>query len=832
MKLPPLPIDDILAELTAELRTTSCVVVRAPTGAGKTTRVPPALLDAEVCSGQILTVEPRRIAARAAARRMADERRVSLGQEIGYQVRFDRRAGPATKLLVATPGILLQQLHGDPYLEHIGTVIFDEFHERGLESDLALGFVRLIQQTVRPELKLIAMSATLASEQVAHYLGDCRVVASDGRLHPVEIRYEPRATTVPPHVAIANASRKLIAATPGDILVFLPGWAEIRQVARELESWSIEHNVAVIPLHGDLPPGEQDAALGQWDRRKIVLATNVAETSITVEGITGVLDSGSAREVSFYPAVGLDRLQVVPISQASSDQRAGRAGRTQPGVCVRMWKEVEHRARPQHTTPEIRRVDQASAILQLAAHGIPNPLDFPWFETPPRASIEHALGVLHLLGALDSAGKITDIGQQLAKLPVHPRLGRMLLAGAQFGCLERVALAAALLAERDPFRRINKGNRPQSESDVLDRLEAIEQFRDQGRFESSIGELDRGAARYVLRAADQLLRAVDREGSSVASKVSADDAVSRSLLAAFSDRLCRRRNPGGRKGVMVGGRGVRLDQWSFVLRPQFFLAVDVDAGQQESLVRIASGVEKEWLTIEGQTSVIELEIEESTGRLSAWKRTRFFDLIVDESPTAVPQNADAKQALINAAMANLERVLPADESPAGQFRTRLRCLRSWQPGYHLPNLDTSDIRELLEHVAAPCRTLKDLQQADWLSAFRSQLSYDQMRILDREVPERYDLPSGRSAAIVYAEGQSPIIAARIQDCFGLHETPRIAGNTVPLLFHLLAPNGRPQQVTSDLQSFWQNTYPTVRKQLRGRYPKHSWPENPHDSLVK
>ncbi len=824
----PLPIDDVLSELTATLREHACVVVRAPTGAGKTTRVPPALLDARIAHGQIVMVEPRRIAARAAARRMADERGVRLGAEIGYHVRFDRCASQATQLIVVTPGILLQQLHSDPFLDHVGIVIFDEFHERGLDSDLALGFVRLIQQTVRPELKLVAMSATLASEQVAQYLGGCPVVASDGRLHPVEIRYEPRPSTMAPHVAIAAAARKLIATTTGDVLVFLPGWAEIRQVSRELESWAEERNVAVIPLHGDLAPNEQDAALGKWERRKVVLATNVAETSITVDGITGVVDSGLAREMSLDPAVGLDRLQFTPISRASADQRAGRAGRTQPGVCIRLWKEVEHRARPEHTTPELRRVDLAGAVLQLAAHGEADPLRFPWFEPPPSAHIEHARELLRLLGAIDVSGTVTELGRRLSRLPVHPRLGRMLIAGAQFGYIDRLALAAALLAERDPFRRINASNRAPSESDVLDRLEAIEAFATSGQFEFPLGELDRGAARYVLRAADQLRRSVGREDAEHDGEVPSDEAVMRSLLAAFPDRLCRQRNPGGRKGVMVGGRGVRLDNRSFVTASSLFLAIDVDAGSEESLVRIASGIEKEWLHVDAVATTVETECDSATGRLLAWKRTRFADLIIDESPTAAPTGEEAKAALVGAALARPDLVLPTADSPAGMLRIRVSCLREWRPELSLPTLDANDLGEILGWMASSCNSIHDLKKADWLAAFRGRLTYEQLQLLDREAPERYAFPSGRSAAIVYELGKPPVLAGRVQDFFGLDATPRVANGTVPLLLHLLAPNGRPQQVTNDLASFWKNTYPVVRKELRGRYPKHRWPEDPHE----
>ncbi|HEY7426379.1 MAG TPA: DEAD/DEAH box helicase, partial [Gemmataceae bacterium] len=581
----PLPIDPVLPEFLAAVRWQASVVLRAPTGAGKTTRVPPALLDAGLAEGgRILMLEPRRLAARAAARRMADERGGRLGDEVGYQVRFDRQCGLQTRILVVTPGILLRLLHDDPFLESTRAVLFDEFHERGLESDLALGMVRLVQQTVRPELRIVVMSATLAVEAVSAYLGGCPIVASEGRLYPVEILHEARPEQQPWPLAVARAVERTLERTLGDLLVFLPGLYEIRQTARHLEALAAEPGLAVLPLHGELPAEQQDAALLPQSRRKVVLATNVAETSVTVEGVTGVVDSGLARMLVFDPRVGLDRLQLMPISRASADQRAGRAGRTQPGVCVRLWSAGTHRGRPEQTEPEIRRVDLAGAVLQLMYLGETDVLRFPWLEAPKEATVEQALALLRRLGAVEERG-ITELGRAMARLPAHPRLARLLIEGRHLGLPERVALAAALLSERDPFPRpldrpATAGPRHATTSDVLDRVEALEEYERSSRISSALGALSRSAARFVLHARDQLLRATKR-GEGRQAKGEKDEVLLRALLAAFPDRVARRREAGGRRGVMVGGRGVRLAPCSGV-DAEFFLCIDVDAGQKET----------------------------------------------------------------------------------------------------------------------------------------------------------------------------------------------------------------------------------------------------------
>ncbi len=841
-----LPIDSVLPEIVASLRQQPSIVLRAPTGAGKTTRVPPALLDAGLAeNGRIIMLEPRRLAARAAARRMANERGGRLGEEVGYHVRFDRQCDPHTRILVVTPGILIRLLHDDPFLESTYVVIFDEFHERGLESDLALGMVRLVQQTVRPELRIVVMSATLAVEAVSAYLGGCPIIASEGRSFPVEIVHEARPERQPWPLAVARAVERTLERTPGDLLVFLPGLQEIRQTARHLEALAAERELAVLPLHGELPAEQQDAALLPQARRKVVLATNVAETSVTVEGVTGVVDSGLARLLVFDPRVGLDRLQLTPISRASADQRAGRAGRTQPGICVRLWSAGAHRARPEQTEPEIRRVDLAGAVLQLLNLGEKDVLRFPWLEPPKEATVAQALALLRRLGAIEDGG-ITALGREMAGLPVHPRLARLLIEGQHFGDAKRVALAAALLAERDPFARTldeptSAVPRHATTSDVLERIEVLEEFERSGRTATPRGSLHRAAAHFVLRARDQLLRSLRSRKKSnepealatakhpsltLPARRSPDEIVLRSLLAAFPDRVARRREAGSRRGVMVGGRGVRLAPSSGVLDAEFFLCIDVDAGQRESLVRQASAIERDWLPGEQVTSAVEIAFDAETERVAAKRRVRFVDLLIEEAEAPLPDSEETARVLAAAAAEHLERVIPAEDSPAGLYRTRIRCLGEWMPELQVPSLDDADMRELLTWLCHSCRSFAELRKADWLQAFQGRLNHTQRQTVEREAPERLQVPSGSRIALRYELGRPPILAVRIQELFGWTQTPRIAGGRVPVLLHLLAPNYRPQQVTDDLASFWMNTYPQVRKELRARYPKHAWPEDP------
>lgn len=814
MARPPLPIDAVLPELIGILRQQTSAVLRAPTGAGKTTRVPPALLD--LLPGRILVLEPRRLAARAAARRMSQEAGTPLGGLIGYHVRFDKQFTAKTRILCLTPGILLRMLQDDPYLEAAGAVLFDEFHERGLESDLALGLVRLAQQTVRLELRVLVMSATLEVETVAAYLGQCPILASEGRLHPVSVRWAPPLREQSMPLATAQAVERLLEQTPGDILAFLAGMAEIRQTARHLAEAARAQNLLVLPLHGDLPPQQQDAALTPQAQRKVVLATNVAETSVTVEGITCVVDSGQARVLRLDLAMGLDRLAIEPISRAAADQRAGRAGRTQPGVCIRLWSEASHRGRLEQTPPEIRRVDVAGPILFLLARGETDLAAFPWFERPSSGQIEQALTLLRRLGAWGESG-VTPMGQVLARLPVHPRLGRLLVEGQRYGVLEHAALAAALLAERDPLGR--------GSSDFFDRIEQLEAH---ARGMASAAELNRDAADQVLRVRDQLLGEARPILAKNEFSLAADEGLRRALLAAFPDRLARRRESGSPRGVMVGGRGVKL-LGSSAQESELFLCIDVDAGDTEAQVRSASTLRREWLPPDMVAATIEASFDDETERVVARKILRFEDLVIEESVAALPEPAAVQRVLVEAAAKDITRVLPAEDSPAHQFLSRIRCLREWMPELELAAFAELELRELLPWVCQGCRSFAEVRD-NWLEQLKGRLTPRQQQAVEREAPERLEVPSGSRLALRYEEGRPPVLAVRIQEMFGLAATPRVAGGRVKVLLHLLAPNHRPQQVTDDLASFWANTYPQVRKELRARYPKHAWPEDPLAAL--
>jgi ATP-dependent helicase HrpB len=835
----PLPVDAALPALLAALRSHGAAVLRAPTGAGKTTRVPPAVVESGLADGLVIMLEPRRVAARAAARRMAAEHGTPLGDVFGYQVRFDRMAGLRTRVLVVTPGVLLRVLQDNPFLDGVAAIIFDEFHERGLEADLALGMVRLVRENVRPDLRAVVMSATVEPGPVAAYLGGCPVVDSPGRTFPVDVTYRPRRNDTPVSLAVADAVRAVLGETDGDVLAFLPGLREIRQTADELAGVGAE----VLPLHGDLPPEQQDRALQQLDRRKVVLATNVAETSVTVEGVTAVVDSGLARQVEFDPGVGMDRLRLVPVSRASADQRAGRAGRTRPGVCVRLWDEVGHRARPEQTVPEVRRADLAGAVLQLLSLGERDVGRFPWLDAPRPEALAESLRLLGQLGLTDGPS-LTELGRTVSRFPAHPRVGRLLAEGERLGCAGRAALAAALLSERDPFlREFDAGpparTAPPTVSDVLDRIEALEAFERTGRLDGPLGRLHRGGARAVLDVRDQLARVLpcpvgeallprrwERGRSASPTGQGADEALLRCVFAAYPDRLARRREPGSTKAVTVGGRGVRLAPTSGVTEPDLFVCVDVDAGGADAFVRLASGVDRSWLPPDRLTARTEVTFDEKARRIAARKVTRFDDLVLDDTPAHIADEAQAVRVLADAAALRMDECLPPADAEAGRFRTRVRCLRAWVPELDLPALDAADLRDALESLCRGRRSLADVRTGPWLDLLRGRLTYEQSRAVEAEAPDRITVPSGSQIRVEYEEGRPPVLAARIQELFGLTDTPRVARGRVKVLLHLLAPNHRPQQVTDDLASFWRNGYPVVRKELRGRYPKHSWPENP------
>ncbi len=851
----PLPIDNILSDLVSAFSNSDCVVLKAAAGAGKTTRVPVALLDA-ITTGptansnshprQIVMLEPRRIAARTAARRIAAERAEPVCHTIGYRVRFDEAVSRDTRVLIVTEGVLLRRLQDDPFLEDISVVVFDEFHERRLDSDLALAMVRRVQQTVRPDLKILVMSATLDPHPIAKWLGNCPVIESQGRTFPVRVDYLRQADRQPVTALAVQGVQQVLSQTDGDVLVFLPGVGEILRTQRELESVARKHDLAVMPLYGDLSPDDQDRVLAPCDRRKVVLATNVAETSITIEGITAVVDTGYARQMQFDADAGLDRLELKPISKASADQRAGRAGRTQPGLCLRLWEETAHRARSDYDPAELHRVDLSTAVLRLHAWGEHDVAAFPWYEAPPATALQHAEKLLRMLGALDQGG-VTPLGRQMVRFPAAPRIARLLVEAHQCGQGPRGALLAAMLTERDPFITADgfRGNRhqpsnsaPRSQSDILDRLLAFEQFLQTGREETPFGSIHRGAAKTIQQVALQLTRMLSSQTSETDARPNSpshsittagslsDEILLRCLVTAFPDRIAKRRETGSDRGLLVGGRGVRLGHQSAVKQADLFLCIDIDGRGTDATVRKASEVRREWLPAVALRTEDELFFHPSQKQVVARRRCYLEDLLLDETPVAITDNQRAADILYTAACSNWASVFPADDDSINGFLNRVRSLNGWMPDLNLPAFDESLLHDILRELCTGRRSLAELKKAEWLATMQSRMDYGTLQTVEREAPERLTVPSGNRIRLTYEAGRPPVLAVRIQEVFGWKQTPRIAGGRIPVLLHLLAPNMRPQQVTDDLASFWANTYNDVRKELKRRYPKHAWPEDP------
>lgn len=836
----PLPIDGVLADVARAVRDAGQCVLLAPTGAGKTTRVPQALLDLGAAGGgQVLLVEPRRLAARAAAARIAHERGAALGGEVGHHVRFDRRAGPATRILAVTEGVLLALLQADPFLEGVGAVMLDEVHERHLEGDLALALLRRVRAQARPDLGLVLASATLDAGALAAALGGAAVVACEGRLFDVEVRHRPQRPRAPLEESMALGVREALEETGGDVLGFLPGLGEIRRAATALAGLARARDLELVELHGGLSPAEQDRAVRAGRRRRIVLATNVAESSVTIEGIAAVVDSGLVRRPRYDPALGLDRLELGRVSRASARQRAGRAGRLGPGLCLRLWSALDERALAEHEEPEIRRVDLSGALLQLLAFGEREPLELSWLDPPDGVRLGEARTLLARLGALEGAA-LSPLGRALARIPAPPRIARLLLEGAGRGALGRAALAAALLAERDPFRRPERpgpaGGRPAraSFSDLVDRVRALEVFEASGTLDSEAGELEPGGAHFVLRARDELARLGGRSlpGPGRAPAVEgapgldSDEALLRAVLAAFPDRLARRRAPGSDRALLAGGRGLRLAAESAVTEAELFCALELDAGRGEGLCRLASGVERAWLPQEELSREEVVLFDQARARVVGLRRVAFGGLVLEESAVPPADGAAAEALLLEAAARDLGRSLDLEGEALGALRARVEFAREHVPELGLPQLDPAWFAELLPDLVRGRRSFEELRAAPLVELVRARLGARASAELEREVPERLEVPSGSRLRVRYARGAPPTLAARIQELFGLRETPRVARGRVPLRLELLAPSGRPQQTTSDLPSFWVSVYPRLRRELRARYPRHDWPEDP------
>jgi ATP-dependent helicase HrpB len=828
-----LPIEEALPRLRASLAGHTAVVLHAPPGAGKTTVVPLALLDEPWLAGRrILILEPRRLAARAAAARMSALLGEPVGGTVGFRIRFEHQVSARTRIEVLTEGILTRRLQADPALEGVGLVIFDEFHERHLHTDLALALTLDARRMLRPDLRVLVMSATLQTEAVARLLGaDTPVVASAGRQYPVEIRHSERDPTEPLPEAVARAVREALAVHPeGDVLAFLPGGAEIRRAESYLrEMLPARAPVDVYPLYGDLPWAEQQRAIepSPPGRRKVVLATPIAETSLTIEGVRIVVDSGYARVPQFDPASGLTRLVTQRISQASAAQRAGRAGRTAAGVCYRLWSEATHRGLLAYPLPEIKSADLAPLALELAAWGAREADSLAWLDPPPPAALAQARALLRRLEALDAEDRITEMGREMARLPLHPRLAHMAIVAKAEG---RGALAcdlAALLSERDIL-----SVEARRSCDITLRLEALAAFRKEGRRGAQHHGADPNACERVNRAAHQYRRLIGLAPGGAEPEGLAE-AAGGLLACAYPDRIAQRRTEGSARYLLSSGRGARLPEAEQSFRPPYLVAVRLDAGATEGLIQLAAPITAEALRAALAAQIQREEVvtwDEAAASVVARRSERLGALVLESAPLVDPDPEKLRRAMLEGVRRLGIAALPWTPA-ARQWQARVLSLRRWFPDEGWPDVSDAALGEALETWLGPhlegLTRREHLARLDLAAILGGLLDWERKSRLEALAPERLAVPSGSRLRLEYfPTGESPVLAVKLQELFGLVDTPRIAAGRIPVTLRLLSPAGRPIQVTQDLRSFWERTYPQVRKELKGRYPKHHWPEDP------
>lgn len=841
-----LPIYDIAETLAETLATASRLILTAPTGSGKSTQVPQILLDRGLLgAGNVVVLQPRRLAARLLASRVAEERGGALGAEVGYQVRLEGRHSAATRILYVTEGILLRRLLTSPDLEGVSAILFDEFHERHVYGDITLARARMLQESTRPDLKLVVMSATLDTTLIHNYLAPCPVLSTTGRLYPVAVEFLTRpvdARRQPVWDTAAEAFERLVhTGVDGDVLVFMPGAYEIMRTIDALGGLACARGWMLLPLYGELPPAEQDRAVRPAAGRKVVVATNVAETSITIDGMCAVIDSGLARVARFDPHRGINTLYIEPISQASADQRAGRAGRTAPGRCLRLWTEQEHRGRAPHEVPEIRRIDLAEIFLILKAQGIVEAQAFPWLEAPEALSMVRAEQLLRDLGAAEpGTGQITEIGQRMVSFPVHPRYARMLLAGHTYGCTREAALIAALTQTQDVLiRRPPKpvqdaredllGDRSDSDFFILMlawhyaqqhgfRLDACQRLGIHAR-----------AARQVLPLVQQFLRVGQEQGLMINERAASQEAIRKCVLTAFIDQLALRRDEGTLRCDLVHGRRGELARDSAVRHSRLLVAAEIDEIESSNrefnvILRLATAVDEAWLGElfpEAFSERTDVAFDASGKRVISKQITLFRDLILKTRLAGTPP-ADAAAALLARAVLagrfTLKQWTPAVE----QWIARLNGLARWCPELGLLAIAEEERLFLLQQICLGSVSAREIEDKPVWPVLKSWLSPGQDALLDTYAPERLPLPGGHNARVRYAEDGPPVLSARIQDLYGLTQTPSIAMGRQPLVVEILAPNQRPVQVTQDLAGFWDKTYPDLKKALQKRYPKHEW----------
>jgi ATP-dependent helicase HrpB len=841
-----LPIDAHIPEIINTLKATRSLVLTAPPGAGKTTRIPRALLDAGFADkGEILVLEPRRLAARMAAARIAEELGERTGETVGYSIRFENVSGPKTRIKFLTEAILSRRIISDPDLQGVTTVILDEFHERQLSTDLALAFLKQLQKK-RTELNIIVMSATMESDPVTTFLSGARFLSVASSPFNVTAEYEEKAIDRPLHEKIASSVSRLVhSGLQGDILAFLPGAAEIRRSTEALAPHAERLGLMVVPLHGDLPLSDQKRAIAPAEITKVILATNVAETSITIPGISVVIDSGLARIAGHSAWSGFPTLSTMKISRSSARQRAGRAGRTREGRVLRLYTKHDLDTRSEYEVPEIKRADLTETALMLHGAGIQSLNDFSWFEAPLKPAVAAAEDLLSRLGAIDATGLISETGKRMLRYPVHPRLARLIVESDKLNVAEEGILLASLLSERDiridvraglgrekPHFRSNAAN----SSDLLELLDRYREAESAGFAPERLSAfgLDSGAIHSVRKIQRQLSNI--RPGQKAAAhsgRKSDENTVLIAILAAFPDRVAKRRKTGSRELLLAGGGSATLSAASVVHTPLFITAIDVEERKERTpseksatIVRLASAVEIDWLAGLFPDSIIQdkkLLWNDRAGRVDEFRRTTYGQIVIEETVAPAAPSAEATLLLVNALLSRGLSEFPGYSSIV-ELLEKLTLLSTHFPEEHFLVPGELEIHETIMSVCGGIRSLEEISSLSLITSFIGKLTHRQRSLLERETPERIQLKAGRKVKIHYEAGKPPWIESRLQDFFGMFRTPSICVGRVPLTIHLLAPNGRSVQVTRDLEGFWEHHYPVIRKELGRRYPKHSWPE--------
>lgn len=840
-----LPIYEIESELVARFGAERRLIIQAPTGSGKSTQVPQMLLDHGLAGdGQIAVLQPRRLAARLLAARVAWERGCALGEEVGYQVRFEQCAGPGTRIKYVTEGILLRQMLQDRQLRGVDVLIFDEFHERHLYGDLTLAQGLALQEKDRPDLGIIVMSATLDAGLLESYLRPCVVLRSEGRTFPVAIEYAahrsgPQSAPVWERAAEAFEGHAQ-GGGAGDVLIFMPGSYEIQQTLGTLRQLRAADEYVLLPLHGELPPRDQDAAVARHPQPKVVVATNVAETSVTIDGVRLVIDSGQARIPRYDPHRGINTLWVEKISQASADQRAGRAGRTAPGRCVRLWTAQEHGERAAQEIPEIRRLDLAEAVLTLKAAGITDLRTFRWLESPADASLAGAETLLMDLGALDHEGRISALGKRMLAFPVHPRYARMLVAAEQHGCVYQAALIAALTQGRDLLIR-NAGKAVENAREDLFGHAAASDFwilmrawsyaaKNDFRLEACrrVG-IHAQTARQVRPLLESFLGIAKRQGLDTEPGRVADVELQKCVLSGFSDRVARRVDAGTMRCDLVHNRRGNLARESVVQASELLVAAEIREieGADRAVstrLSLATAIEAEWLRElypEDFSSSTQLFYDASAKRVRAEEQVCFRGLTLSARRVEPPPAEGAARILAEEIIAG-RLTLKRWDHAVDQWILRVNLLSRLCPEFGLPAVDAEARRHLIEQVCVGAVSYKDVKEREVKGWVVSWLSAEQRLLVDKHVPERVVLANGRTCKVTYVAEGPPFVAARVQDLYGVTVTPQLALGRLSLVVHVLAPNMRPVQITADMAGFWREHYPRVKQELQRKYPKHEW----------